>query len=33
MESNNRVSLLAQFDDACMRGFDLDGCDHGSVET
>jgi hypothetical protein len=29
MESNSCASLLAKFDDVCLRGFDLQGCDNG----
>lgn len=31
MENNISISLLAQFDDACMREFDLNGCDNGNL--
>nr|CAH0104899.1 unnamed protein product [Daphnia galeata] len=32
MENNFHVSLLAQFDDTCIRGFDLEGCDQEFLE-
>ncbi|KAK4029477.1 hypothetical protein OUZ56_022467 [Daphnia magna] len=32
MENNISISLLAQFDDACMREFDLNGCDNEFLE-
>ncbi|KAI9560237.1 hypothetical protein GHT06_014251 [Daphnia sinensis] len=32
MENNSNMSLLAQFDDACMREFDLHGCDNEFLE-
>ncbi|XP_057365928.1 rac GTPase-activating protein 1-like [Daphnia carinata] len=32
MENNSNMSLLAQFDDACMRDFDLHGCDNEFLE-